>query len=154
MNPKSPPNITVFDIANWFLSRAKSESKPLKPMKLQKLVYFAYGWYYAYFDQPLFPETIFAWKHGPVVAELYGRFKRYGGLPIDQTPEPVGNLDQSVQGILEAVWESYAFKTDIELSRITHRIEAPWAQVYQEYGRNAIIEPQEIRDYFKSLSER
>ena len=43
MDPKTPLNITVFDIANWFLARAKAENKPLKHMKLQKLVYFAYG---------------------------------------------------------------------------------------------------------------
>jgi|GEM_PF-4384082 len=44
MSPKSPPDITVFDIANWFLMQAKGEVMPLTHMKLQKLVYFAYGW--------------------------------------------------------------------------------------------------------------
>ena len=150
MSPKSPPDITVFDIADWFLARAKSESKDLKPMKLQKLVYFAYGWYYAYFDEPLFPETIFAWRHGPVVADLYGRFKRFGGKPIDHVSE-TPNLAENVKEVLGVVWKSYASKTDIELSHITHRVEAPWAQVYREYGRNAVIEPIEIRNYFKEL---
>ena len=47
MNPTSLPDITVFDIADWFLARTKAEEKPLKHMKLQKFVYFAYGWYCA-----------------------------------------------------------------------------------------------------------
>ena len=153
MNPISPPDITVFDIADWFLAKAKAEDKPLKHMKLQKLVYFAYGWYCAYYDDPpLFPETIFAWRYGPVVADLYGRFKRFGDTPINRvSKEP--ELDENVKEILEAVWDAYAPKTDVELSHITHRVEAPWAQVYREYGRNAVIEPVEIRNYFKKLKD-
>ena len=153
MTTLSPPDITVFDIANWFLAKAKSEDKDLKHMKLQKLVYFAYGWHSAYSDQPLFPEKIFAWRHGPVVADLYGRFKRFGGNPIDHIAD-VPKFDESVLEILEDVWESYAPKTDIELSHITHRVEAPWAKVYTKYGQNTIIEPVEIRNYFKMLAER
>jgi uncharacterized phage-associated protein len=106
---------SVFDIANWFLARAMSENKDLKPMKLQKLVYFAYGWYYAYFDKPLFPEAIFAWKFGPVVGDLYGRFKRFGGKPIMHV-DVLPNFDSDTLSILNDVWDSYSPCTDIHLS--------------------------------------
>ena len=62
---------TVFDIANWFMAKAKSEGKKLKHSKLQKLVYFTYGWYFAYYDKQLFSEAIYARDHGTVVKELY-----------------------------------------------------------------------------------
>ena len=124
-------------------------------MKLQKLVYFAYGWYFAYFDQPLFGETIYAWRHGPVVADLYGHFKRYGGNPIEHiSPSVRYNLNEDVISILDEVWETYASATDIQLSDITHRIDAPWAKVYSQYKWGADIKPLEIREYFKTLKDK
>ena len=122
-------------------------------MKLQKLVYFAYGWYCAYFEQFLFPETIFAWQHGPVVADLYGRFKRFGGNPIDHISD-VPEFDEDVKSILDEVWDVYTPATDIQLSNITHRIDAPWAKVYSKCKWGAEIEPAEIRDYFKTLKNK
>ena len=84
MIPKSPPDITVFDIADWFLAKAKLENKPLKHMKLQKLVYFAYGWYCAYRDysEPLFADSIFVWRRGVIVKSLYEKYKHFGDDPI------------------------------------------------------------------------
>jgi len=153
MTPKSPPNITVFDIANWFLAKAQGVEKHLKPMKLQKLVYFAYGWYFAHFENSLFPERIFAWRHGPVVADLYGRFKRFKGNPIECVTE-IPKFDDNVTSVLNEVWRVYAPITDVRMSDITHRIDAPWAKVYSESRWGAEIEPTEIRDYFKTLKDK
>jgi uncharacterized phage-associated protein len=76
-------------------------------MKLQKLLYFAYGWYYASFDTPLFNESIFAWTHGPVVAALYGVFKGYGKRPIAQPVMMYANLDKD--GEIKLVEYSFHF---------------------------------------------
>jgi hypothetical protein len=40
------------------------------------------------------------------------------------------------------------------LSNITHRPDAPWTKVYSQFRFGAIIEPSEIRDYFKLLKGR
>ena len=151
MSPKSPPDIDVFDIANWFLAKAKSEGKDLKHMKLQKLVYFAYGWYYAYHDQPLFPETIFAWRHGPVVANLYHQYKHFGKHPIKANVIEMPELEEPVLSILGEVWESYSPCTDLHLSSITHRPRSPWRTVYAGTVWSAEIPPAVIRDYYKTL---
>ena len=152
MNPKSPPDITVFDIADWFLAKAKSENKTLKPMKLQKLVYFAYGWYYAFHDNPLFREEILAWRHGPVVKKLYDRFKPFRGKPITEDVTPV-EFDKQVETILDSVWKAYEPYSDIHLSDITHRPGSPWFRAYDSDEWFAVISPESIRDYFKTLLE-
>ncbi|MCL2004770.1 MAG: DUF4065 domain-containing protein [Planctomycetaceae bacterium] len=154
MTPKSPPDITVFDIADWFLAQATEENKPPRHMKLQKLVYFAYGWYYAYFDQPLFSETIYAWRYGPVVKALYDGYKHFKGNPIVSEITIVRpKLDNEVARILRYVWELYAACTDMQLSEITHRLNAPWHQTYKrdEWIPYEEIAPELIRDYFKSI---
>ena len=151
MTTKSPPDITVFDIADWFLVRAKSENKDLKHMKLQKLVYFAYGWYYAYFDKALFPETICAWQHGPVVETLYQEYKHFKKYPIDTDGISCPLFDEDVRSILGDVWETYAPCTDTHLRNITHRPDSPWSKVYNSRDRSIEIPPSDIHHYFTSL---
>ena len=58
---------SVFDVANWFLSKGSVTHK-----KLQKLCYYSQAWHCALYDgTPLFAERIEAWVHGPVIPELY-----------------------------------------------------------------------------------
>jgi uncharacterized phage-associated protein len=153
MNLKSPPDITDFDIANWFLAQARSENKPLKHMKLQKLVYFAYGWYYAYCDEPLFGEEIFALWHGPIVGDLYHKYKHYDNDPITDDVAPQ-DFTKNVAAILDAVWQAYGQYSDFRLSAITHRDDSPWAYVYDPDERHTVISPESIQNYFKALRRK
>jgi len=155
MTAISPPDITVFHIADWFLARSKAEDKPLKHMKLQKLVYFAYGWYYAFYDYnvPLFAEEIYAWRYGPVVRDLYEKYKSFGSHPIIAEIDNDREFDEDVSRILRHVWGLYASCSDYQLSNITHRHDAPWNKTYRrdEWIPYAKIEPELIREYFQSL---
>src|ERR1700689_5397887 len=64
------------------LSLQKTNSG-LSPMKVQKLVYFAHGWYLALTGgRPMINEPVEAWKFGPVVPSLYYELKKYGETPI------------------------------------------------------------------------
>ena len=153
VSSKSPPDINVLEIADWFLAKAKSEHKPLKHMKLQKLVYFAYGWYYAYYDQPLFGEEIYAWRHGPVVAELYHKYKCYKDNPIAENIEPQ-TFAENVASILDGTWQAYEQYSDIQLSAITHRDDSPWAHAYDPDEWYTVIPAESIRDYFKALRQK
>ena len=147
MTAISPTNITASHIADWFLARAKEDGKSLKPMKLQKLVYFAYGWYFAYFDKPLFPETIYAFRHGPVVKELYDRFKPFKGKPITENVTPT-KLDAQLELLLDSVWKAYEPFSDIQLSETTHS-HPPWIDAYSSEELFAVMSPESIRDHFK-----
>ena len=59
------------DVANFFIGRFQEAQDPVTNLKLQKLLYYAQGWYLAFFDEPLFDERIEAWLHGPVVPPIY-----------------------------------------------------------------------------------
>lgn len=84
----------VVNVANYFLllnkrryekisseddkdSRFQTEADMITHLKLQKLVYYAQGLYLAYFNKPLFTQSVEAWRHGPVVNDLYHIFKPY-----------------------------------------------------------------------------
>jgi uncharacterized phage-associated protein len=85
---------SVYAVANWFIKKSRETQKKITHMKLQKLVYMAYGWYYAYYGEPLFKDDIVAWTHGPVVPSLYLVLKNYGRQPIDHLVEKGTRTDR------------------------------------------------------------
>ena len=147
----SESSITAFNVADWFLAKAKEEYTELRHMKLQKLVYFAYGWYFAYFDQPMFEETIYAWRHGPVVKELYDRFKLYDADPITEDV-PRRSFDTHAEGILDMVWKAYKQYTDTELRNTTHT-HLPWILAFNSSEWNPVMSPVSIQSHFNKLLE-
>ncbi|MEM9215382.1 MAG: type II toxin-antitoxin system antitoxin SocA domain-containing protein [Cyanobacteria bacterium P01_F01_bin.150] len=84
--------LTCHEVANYFLSLMDEDAGDLiSNLKLQKLVHYAQGIHLALYDKALFPETIEAWTHGPVVPELYHRYEKFGSALL---PRPTNmNFD-------------------------------------------------------------
>ncbi|NOT58990.1 MAG: SocA family protein [Acidobacteria bacterium] len=136
------------NVANYFLSQVDEEAGDLiSNLKLQKLVYYAQGFHLAMYDQPLFPEAIEAWGHGPVVPTLYQSFKAYGSQPL---PCPV-DLDFSIYSpetkeLLDEVYSVYGQFSAWKLRNMTHE-EPPWKNT----KLSEVISHDSMRDYFKTL---
>lgn len=121
------------DVAGFFLSK-----KALSPKKVQKLVYYAYAWYIALYnqdaahiDEVLFKEEPEAWMHGPVFPSLYKEYKCYGWNDIPKKKN-LGLLFQrnkissnGLKDFLEDVWIKYGEYTADQLEYMTHQ-EDPW----------------------------
>ncbi len=132
-------------IANFFLELAQQEGSPVTPMKLQKLVYYAHGWFAGHTGKPLIDETIEAWQYGPVIESLYHEFKRYGAQPIKSLATELDPADfelavvpspseESVRKFLTSVWTSYSKFTGIALSQMTHAAGSPWDIAWKDGG--------------------
>ncbi len=111
-------NITIFEVANWFLSRQSMTHK-----KLQKLCYYAQAWHLALFQNELFTENFEAWVHGPVNKDLYQKYKENGWNLIPQAGNI--NIALEISGFLERIWETYGEYDGHQLEALT-RSEAPW----------------------------
>lgn len=132
-------------IANFFLELAQASGDAITPMKLQKLVYYAHGWYVGFTGNPLINEPVEAWQYGPVISSLYQEFKKYGSSPIrtkatdldmtcfDMADVPVPE-EESIRKFLVTVWNSYRKYTGITLSEMTHADGSPWAKTWQSGG--------------------
>lgn len=149
-------------IANAFINRAREEGAELQPLKLQKLVYYAAGYYLGAYDAPLLNCSIEAWDYGPVVPELYREFREFGGQPItrfatendfDLTPVPIPTGNGQVMNVVNYVWETYKNFTGLQLSDMTHADETPWNRVRKERPgiKNADIDEKALKDYFRPL---
>ncbi|PKN16503.1 MAG: hypothetical protein CVU66_00705 [Deltaproteobacteria bacterium HGW-Deltaproteobacteria-23] len=146
----------VEDIANFFINKGISEDLPITPMKLQKLLYFAYGWYTMISkDRPLFNESFQAWQFGPVCSSIYHSCKKYRNNPItERIDSEASNIDVELTKYLEGIWGIYKDSSAIQLSNETHRIGTPWYIVTnggKEIWPDTTIEWQLIKEYFHKL---
>lgn len=139
--------ISSFDVARYFLSLVDEDAgDSLSNLKLQKLVYYAQGYYLALYDEPLFPERIEAWIHGPVVPDLYHNLKQFGAEPVrvDGEFDP-GMYSDKVQELLDEVYSVYGQFSAGQLRNFTHR-EPPWMNT----PNGETIPVDLMRDYFRT----
>ncbi|MDY7095195.1 MAG: DUF4065 domain-containing protein [Acidobacteriota bacterium] len=129
-------------IANYFIDRGASEKDFMDPLRIQKLVYIAHGWYLAVYGEPLLKEKVQAWKYGPVIPSLYRNFKVYGNGPIldpaldlesfDVTIPQVPEDDTKARAVLDRVWELYRPYSGVRLSNLTHQPDTPWHAIWSQ----------------------
>lgn len=106
-------------IAKWIINEIHPE-----PLKLQKLLYLAQGYSYAFYDRPLFNDELEGWVHGPVVRTVYDIFKNYQYNSIDTNFE-VEELDDEAQDVLNYVIKNFAKYDAKYLEKLSHEQE-PW----------------------------
>ena len=160
-------------IANYFLSKYMRNYR-ITPLKLQKLVYIAHGWYMAYHgdENPLVSdENVEAWKHGPVFPSLYHHFKDFGNHPINRLAEKIeydqdSNIkiwespykksipqirskDISIVNLLDRIWEVYGGYSGVYLSNLCHQPGTPWADTKSKSKiKNAHIANKDIAKHY------
>ena len=147
-------------IANFFIRKSLKEKKPITQIKLQKLVFFAHGFYLALNERPLVNEKIEAWQYGPVVPSIYHRFKNWGNNPITKVQiENSVNLIINEEDIdfLDLVWHKYSRYSASQLVKISHEKGGPWQKAIDKSKAlvgfvvpNIMINNLEIYIYFKS----
>lgn len=119
-------------------------------LKIQKLVYYAQGLHLAYFEKPLFDENIEAWKHGPVVKELYDSFKQYGRkdlmLVFNDIQESDLDLSDNEKYIIKMAFNEYGAYSAIGLRQKTHN-EPTWLETYKPL-KNIVIHKDKIKEFF------
>ena len=155
-------------VANTFIDIAKKEDKLLTPMKLQKLVYFAHGWYLALEEKPLIHEQVEAWKYGPVIPTIYHEFKVYGTNGIKKqayesqldesfniiTTKPIVE-DKETLEFLDKIWDTYGHFSGIQLSNATHEPDTPWSKTWGDgdIPQGTDINNDTIKEYFTKLAQ-
>ena len=156
-------------IANAYLTLANRDGYDLDPMKLQKLLYYANGYYLSDKGDPLIDEYFEAWDMGPVVPSVYHEFKDYRWRPIKRfayswdkranrqviAPQPLG--DKDAEDVIQWVWEHYRDRDALTLSKMTHKKGGPWdlarARMRDSGIRNEPIKTHEIENYFDDLNQ-
>ena len=138
------------DVARYIIKLADEADEGISNLKLQKLVYYAQGFYIALNDAPLFDEKIEAWAHGPVVPSLYHEFKSFGREPIEIDLSSLEvSLTKDQKEHIEEVFEIFGQFSAWKLRNMTHE-EKPW--IDNEAFASEITH-KEMKDYFLTRIE-
>ena len=136
----------IFEVADEFLAIESMTQK-----KLQKLCYYAQGWYVAITDRRLFNDQIQAWVHGPVSPKLYERYKMFGFNKIPKKKSKATH--DELKGIGKKIYRRYGKLDGDQLEELTHK-EMPWISAREgleayESSTNA-ISIDDMKSFFKS----
>ena len=146
--------MTASAAANYLLYIMCDAFDDLTNMKINKLLYFAQGYYLRKYGSPLFDNAIEAWDHGPVVPEVYSAYKGYGDRPIKEYNEDMAaRIAPEAEAILYDVARKYGRYTASALRNMTHVVGSPWDQVYQGNHSHTEIPLTAIRKYFAEAED-
>jgi uncharacterized phage-associated protein len=131
----------------------KSET-PISNLKLQKLLYYAQGWYLGIYDDPIFGEQIQAWIHGPVVPAVFQTYRQFKWTPIPVESGHV-KIDKRTDAHVLAIISAYGKLTAVQLEAISHK-EDPWIEarkgIAPQCPSNAVITHDSMRRFFGKLA--
>lgn len=147
--------INIFNVAIFFLNIVDRDSgSTITPLKLQKILYYAQGYYLAMNDKPLFSEDFQAWAHGPANPEIYEKYKDFGFDSIDAPDiKDVPNFQENIVDFLYNIWATFGIFDGKYLEELTHQ-EEPWINARKGYKPgdicHEIITKDSMKVFFKS----
>lgn len=144
---------TAQQVADYIIAFANEAGSPITNLKLQKMVYYAQGYYLALAGKELFQDKIEAWVHGPVVSELYHKYKEFRWQPINvDVNAPV--ISKEIRNFLDLVIETFLPMDAFQLERMTHN-ETPWLNARVDLEPTDIcnreITLSDMKEYFTTL---
>jgi len=115
--------ITASDLAKYVIDLHVRKQAVITNLKLQKLLYYAQGWYLAFNGEPLFNDRIEAWVHGPVVPGVFREYREFRWSPL--TAAAAYAPSDEVASHVSKVLGAYGKFDASQLELMTHN-EEPW----------------------------
>ena len=139
-NEIASTEISALDVAKYLIGLAQRDGNPITNLRLQKLLYYAWGYYWNSFKQYLFKDDIEAWKYGPVVKDVYDEYKIFDGgdIIIDDNviEENKTKFNQQQQDFFSAFYNLMKKYDTWALVDASHK-EKPWKETYNN-GKQVI----------------
>lgn len=138
----------ALSIAEHVIKRCNSKNKAISNLKLQKILYFIQAEFLVTKNAPCFFEIIEAWDFGPVVPEVYHKYKIFGSAnipaPADlMTYDVITDNDKKLMNDIIDNCVQYSAST---LTEITQN-QTPWIKAYKNNCDN-VITNENIKKFF------
>ncbi len=136
-----------------------SNSVDITPLALQKLLYFAQGFYKAFTGEYLFHNNCEAWVHGPVFRSVYYKYKDHGYNPIEEEDYEYGEIKLTTveRELLDSIIRNFGCYSGKVLEKMTHA-EEPWrvtrTGLSDNEGSDRIIPKDLIAKYFNGVKSK
>jgi uncharacterized phage-associated protein len=141
--------LRAVDAAKFFIYLMQGDENDLTNTKLNKLLYYAQGHSLEHNGNPLFADKIEAWQYGPVVPNVYHKYKNDDILTCDDSSLDLSKYSDEDQVIMIDVARELGKYSASELTNMTHRPGTPWTKFYDQDSRHVEIPKEELKAYFK-----
>jgi len=151
MNQLSGNKVRVNDVAQSFFELSDDESHKkdlLSKCKIQKLIYYAQGFYLALHGVPLFEDELVAWDIGPVSRTLFftNHFNKNRqhicGLSADSS-----RLSREQKDFIIEIYAQYGTYSGEELLAMSCS-EPPWRNSFEDEAMEKAISFDDLKQYF------
>lgn len=132
-------------VANRVIQVAAENGCRVDPLKLQKLLYYIQGIHLAVYNEPAFSDSVEAWKYGPVVRDVYERFRAFGSgelVPMSSTA-----LNDAAEKVVVFVVRDLGRHQAVHLVHLTHD-EPPWKEAIAA-GQNTPLDHTTMAAFFR-----
>jgi len=103
-------------------------SGDITPLALQKLLYYAQGFSFAFYNRELFSDECEAWVHGPVYRYIYNEYRAFSvNTLIDASDVLANGLLKEEEELLNAIVQYLGCYSGMILEDMTHN-ELPWQE--------------------------
>lgn len=140
-------------IAKYIIWHEWEAKRPVSNLRLQKLLYFIQAYFIIIKNEPLFKDKIYGWECGPVVLEIYEKYRKYGSMIIQNieaySDPPIFKKDKE---LIDLMLEECASKSNTELLNITLN-QLPWRMANAGYTANREITIDSMKKYFNNPKE-
>jgi len=140
--------VNVFDVSKYILTKLGC----IPCMKLQSLVYYCQAWSLVWDDAPLFNEPIEAKINGVICPKLYevhvGQFDISDILNAD-----ISKLNDTQKETIDSVLKFYGHRKSKWLKDLIC-MELPWENAYNFDDSIAIINLDDMKQYYASISTK
>lgn len=133
--------------------------KEITPLALQKILYYAQGFYKAFFGKFLFEDDCQAWVHGPVYVNIYEKYKEFksGNILVDIDYDIEDIIVDEKREILDVIIKYFGYYNGKALEKMSH-YETPWINARKgllpSENSNNIISKEDIKEYFEKVKNK
>ena len=144
---------SALDVARYIILYYREKKIAISNLKLQKLLYYVQGEFLSSKNECCFCDEIQAWKHGPVIPNVYFSYNSYMANPILSTQKPSSDISDTDKTIINKVLDKYEHTDAWDLVDMTHQ-EYPWKSVYRDDVPNIAITIDSLKRHFRGQHER
>lgn len=125
-------------------------------LSLQKLLYYAQGFYRAFTGKYMFEDDCEAWVHGPVFSNIYQKYKKFGSsnIEIEEDNELEDMISTDKKELLDIIIKYFGNYNGRALELMSH-FEKPWQKARKgllpNENSNTVINKNDMTEYFTDI---
>ncbi|WP_455544527.1 type II toxin-antitoxin system antitoxin SocA domain-containing protein [Intestinibacter sp.] len=143
----------IYIVTNYLIEKCGD----ITPLALQKMLYYCQAFCCVFTGKYLFDDDCQAWVHGPVYAEVYNKYSKFGWNVIDKADSSNDCLDCQEEEIVGFVAKHFGKYSGRTLELMT-QMERPWRETRKglklKENSNRIIEKNLIQSYFSIQKDK